>query len=147
MTKLLGFIVAALVGTTSANAAPQSANKADDNACVFSRTVHDFKALDRNKLVIWAPSRKTAYLVEVGMPLLDLQWANRLGFVDSNGDGRLCGFGMDRIVVGGTSFPQRATIMGVTRLDEAHLAALEQEYKVKLTRTKKPVQPAGKEVK
>lgn len=128
----LGVLAATAAGATSSGSDPASGN-----TCIFFRTVHDYRALDRNKLVVWAPGRRSAYLVEVGMPLTDLTWANRLAFVDSNRDGRLCGYGMDRIVIGDTSFPQWSTIISMKPLDEAAMAQLEQEYNVSLLPKKK----------
>lgn len=122
---------------TTATATTSASGSADGNACVFFRTVHDYRALDKNKLVVWAPGRRSAYLVEVGMPLLDLTWANQLAFVDSNHDGRLCGYGMDRIVIGDTSFPQWSTITSMKPLDETAMAQLEEQYKVSLLPKKK----------
>lgn len=130
-------VLALSVMAAPATAAPQSADASDGNACVFFRTVHDYRALDKNRLVVWAPGRRSAYLVEVGMPLTDLTWANQLAFVDSNHDGRLCGYGMDRIVVGDTSFPQWSTITSMKPLDEPALAQLEQQYNVSLLPKKK----------
>jgi Family of unknown function (DUF6491) len=109
---------------------------ADRDACIFSRSVQDFRALDRNKLVVWAPGRRNAYLVELTMPLSDLKFAHEIALVDRNRDGRLCSYGMDRIVVGNGFLREPSTISGVTRLDEARLAQLEAQYGVKLTRQK-----------
>ena len=53
----------------SVQASTNSASRAGKNECVFTRSIYDFKALDRNNLVIWAPSRSKAYLVELSMPL------------------------------------------------------------------------------
>ena len=131
------------LGATSAQATTSSA-RSGKNECVFTRSIYDFKALDRNNLVIWAPSRSKAYLVELSMPLPELKFASRLALVDRNHDGMLCGFGMDRIVVADSSFAQPSTIMGMSRLDAAGLAQLEEKYDVRLTR-KKATKPAGAE--
>lgn len=137
---MLAAVVAAAglaVGASSAQATTtHSSPRAGKNECVFTRSIYDFKALDRHNLVIWAPSRSKAYLVELGMPLPELKFANRLALVDRNHDGMLCGYGMDRIVVADSSFAQPATIMGMTRLDDAGLAQLEEKYDVRLTRKK-----------
>src|SRR4030095_14901778 len=91
-------------------------------------------------MVIWAPTRSKAYLVELSMPLPELKFANRLAFVDRNHDGMLCGYGMDRIVVADSGFGSRipSTILGMQRLDDAGLAPLEQQDDVRLSRKKKP---------
>jgi hypothetical protein len=131
---LLAIGTIAAAGAVASSRAPDSS---DGNACVFFRTVDDYRALDKNKLIIWAPGRRSAYLVEIGMPLFDLTWSNRLAFVDTNRDGRLCGFGMDRIVTGDTSFPQWSTITSMKPLDEPALAQLEEQYHVSLLPKKK----------
>src|SRR5688572_12458813 len=121
--------------TAQATAATNT-TRASNNDCVFVRSIYDFKALDRNNLVIWAPSRSKAYLVELAMPLPELRFANRLALVDRNHDGMLCGYGMDRIVVADSSFALPSTILGMTRLDSEGIAQLEQKYDVRLTRKK-----------
>lgn len=130
----IGLGAAAGAHATTTSATP----RASKNDCVFTRSIYDFKALDRNNLVIWAPSRSKAYLVELSMPLPEIKFANRLAFVDRNHDGMLCGYGMDRIVVADSSaaFRTPTTILGMTRLDDAGIAQLEEKYDVRLTRKK-----------
>ena len=57
----------------------------------------------------------------------------------------LCGYGMDRIVVADSSaaFRTPSTILGMTRLDDAGIAQLEEQYDVRLTRKKKAAPEAG----
>jgi hypothetical protein len=144
------FLVFAAVSAAAGIASGASANAstatshAGKNDCVFTSAIHDFKPLDRNKMVVYGPGRK-AYLVELSMPLPELKFANRLAFVDRNHDGMLCGFGMDRIVVADSSvaFRTPATILGMQRLDDAGLAQLEEQYDVRLTRKKKDAPAAG----
>jgi hypothetical protein len=135
----IGLGAAAGAHATTASAT----SRASKNDCVFTRSIYDFKALDRNNLVIWAPSRSKAYLVQLSMPLPEIKFANRLAFVDRNHDGMLCGYGMDRIVVADSSaaFRTPTTILGMTRLDDAGIAQLEEKYDVRLSRKKAaPVQ-------
>jgi uncharacterized protein DUF6491 len=130
-----------------AHATAANTTSRNDNECVFARTIYDFKPLDRNKVVIWAPTRSKAYLLELSMPMPELKFANRVAFVDRNHDGMLCGYGMDRLIVADSSPGLRtpATIMGMKRLDDTDLAQLEQQYNVKLTRGKKVAQAAPAE--
>ena len=134
--------VAGIASGASANATTTS--HAGKNDCVFTSAINDFKPLDSHKMVIFGPGRK-AYLVELGMPLPELKFANRLAFVDRNHDGMLCGFGLDRIIVADSGFGFRtpSTILGMQRLDAAGLAQLEQQYDVRLTRKKKDAAPAA----
>ena len=149
-------LIAALAVSIGAGASAHATTATDKsrigkNDCVFASTINDFKVLDRNKMVIWAPTRSKAYLVELSMPLPELKFANRIAIVDRNHDGMLCGYGMDRIVVADSSaagFRTPATIMGMKRLDDAELAQLEQQYDVRLTRKKvaeAPAQPEDKQ--
>jgi hypothetical protein len=127
----------------SANASTATSH-AGKNDCVFTSAIHDFRPLDRNKMVIWGPGRK-AYLVELSMPLPELKFANRLAFVDRDHNGMLCGYGMDRIIIADSSaaFRTPTTILGMQRLDDAGLAQLEEQYDVRLTRKKKDAPAPG----
>jgi hypothetical protein len=126
-------------------ASTDTSSRPGGNDCVFARTIHDFKVLDRDKMIIWAPTRSKAYLVELSMPMPELKFANTIAVVDRNHDGMVCGYGMDRIVAVDSSpgFRTPATIMGMKRLDDAALAQLEQQYDVRLTRKKVAAAPAG----
>jgi hypothetical protein len=142
-TLVLAAVVAA-AGISIGASADAATTRRGDNECVFTRSIQDFRPLDRNKMVIWGPGRK-AYLVELSMPLPELKFAYRLAFVDRDHNGMLCGYGMDRIVVADSSIAFRtpSTILGMTRLDDAGLAQLEQQYDVRLTRKKKDAPAAG----
>lgn len=146
-TLLLAALAMSIGAGASAHAAAANdQSRTGNNDCVFARTINDFKVLDRSKMVIWAPSRSKAYLVELSMPLPELKFANSIAVVDRNHDGMLCGYGMDRIVVADSSaagFRTPATIMGMKRLDDAALAQLEQQYDVRLTRKKVAEAPTG----
>jgi len=117
---------------TAPNAAQQEAKKPRGDQCVFFRTVDDWQVLDRSNLIIWAPGSRTAYHVELAFPLTDLRSAIQLAFIDHNNDGMLCGYGMDNVAVPGSPIPWSSTILAMTRLDDASLAALAEKYDVKL---------------
>ena len=143
-TFMFAAALAAAGISIGASANASTSTHAGKNDCVFTSSIHDFKPLDHNKMVIFGPGRK-AYLVELSMPLPELKFANRLAFVDRNHDGMLCGYGMDRIVVAdsGIGFRTPSTILGMQRLDDAGLAQLEEQYDVRLTRKKKAAPAAG----
>lgn len=133
MRKFL-VILAAFAACSGASATSESRPASNGNDCLFTRSIRDFRPLDRNRLVIWGPGRRHAYFVELSAAGSDVRFAHRLAIVDRNHDGRLCGFGMDRIVVDDSSFSQPATILRMTRLDEEGLARLEAQYDVRLRR-------------
>ena len=142
-TLVLAAVVAA-AGISIGTSADAASTRRGNNECVFTRSINDFKPLDRNKMVIWGPGRK-AYLVELSMPVPELKYAYRLAFVDRDHNGMLCGYGMDRIVVADSSvaFRTPSTILGMQRLDDAGLAQLEEQYDVRLTRKKVAAAPSG----
>jgi hypothetical protein len=131
--------------SAQAAAATAKSPRAGNNECVFARTINDFKILDRDKMIIWAPTRSKAYLVELSMPMPELKFANTIAVVDRNHDGMLCGYGMDRIVAVDSSpgFRTPATVLGMKRLSDTDLTQLEQQYDVRLTRKKAAEAPAG----
>jgi hypothetical protein len=146
MLSFAALAVSIVAGASAHAAVATDKARTGKNDCVFASTINDFKVLDRNKMVIWAPTRSKAYLVELSMPLPELKFANRIAVVDRNHDGMLCGYGMDRIIVADSSaagFRTPATIMGMKRLDDAELAQLEQQYDVRLTRKKVAEAPSG----
>ena len=149
MKRSLVFAAIALSMAAGASApafaSTDTSSRAGGNDCVFARTINNFKVLDRDKMIIWAPTRSKAYLVELSMPMPELKFANTIAVVDRNHDGMLCGYGMDRIIVADSSpgFRTPATVMGMKRLDDAALAQLEQQYDVRLTRKKVAAAPAG----
>jgi len=129
-TILLAALLAAGAGAHAESDAPSKGS----NDCVFVRSIHDFRPLDREHVVIWAPGRRDAYLVELAGASSDLRLAHRLAVVDRNGDGQVCGYGMDRIIDPDSSITHSATIIGMTRLDPERIAQLEAQYNVRLTR-------------
>jgi hypothetical protein len=115
-----------------ANATSATTAKKDGNACVFISSVGQYRVLDRNNLVIWAPGRRDAYLVELTMPLFALQSSFQMAMIDHDRDGRLCGFSMDRIGVRDFGHPETASIRSMTKLDDAGITQLEEKYEVQL---------------
>jgi Family of unknown function (DUF6491) len=123
-------VVAASVGVANATSATQP--KKDGNACIFISSVGQYRALDRNNVVIWAPGRRDAYLVELTMPLFALQSSFQLAMIDNDRDGRLCGYGFDRIGVRDFGHPESSSIKRMSKLDDAGIVALEEKYAVQL---------------
>ncbi len=109
--------------------------------CVFFNTLYDWQSLDDHNMVIWAPGRRDAYHVYFMMPLIGLSFSTQLAFIDKDHDGRLCGFSRDEIAIADSSFPQRATISAMQRLDAEGIAKLEAQFKTKLSHGSKKEKP------
>jgi hypothetical protein len=140
--RRISFILCALVSSTALAASvaksnpPVNANKKNDNACAFLFTLYDWQRLDNSNLIVWA-SRKEAYHVRLFSPLFQLNSAFSIALVDRNRDGLLCGFGTDRVVIPDRVFSERSTIAGMTRLDQAEMQRLGEQYHVNLVKKSK----------
>jgi hypothetical protein len=105
---------------TKADASKDKPAKPRD-ACVFSRTINDWTVIDNKTLAVWAPSRKTPYIVTLTRPATGIKFEQSLGFEDRNNDGQFCDYGGDALIIGG-AIPDRITIASVRRVepDEAN---------------------------
>jgi len=91
--------------------------------CIFFRTLYDWKPLNRYNLIVWAPSRKYPYHLQLDQPCHNLRFAHTIAFTSR--DFRLCAFGGDSVVVHhGGGMPERCPIGSITKLDEVSLQAL-----------------------
>ena len=97
---------------TGAAAVPSPPGKED---CVFFRTMRDWSAVDRERLILYGMGR-TTYLATLSFPSTELPFDYTLGFQDRDNDGRICG-GFDSIITR-DGIPDRITIASVKRIDE-----------------------------
>ncbi len=127
----LSLLWASLLTAAEPDKSASSAASADNNACTWASSIDDWRELDNRNLIVWA-SRTEFYHLELSAPLIDLGTAESLAFGDHNHDGRVCGYGMDEVIVPRSSVFGRATIINMTRLDDAGLARLAEQYHIKL---------------
>ncbi len=97
---------------TGAAAVPSPPGKED---CVFFRTMRDWSAVDRERLILYGMGKQT-YLATLSFPSTELPFDYMLGFQDRDNDGRICG-GFDSIITR-DGIPNRITIASVKRIDE-----------------------------
>jgi hypothetical protein len=91
--------------------------------CFLRRSAGDFRVLDERNLIVFAPGRADAYHVQVSMPLHGMPFANTLAFESRSS--RLCGYAGDALLLpGGAGGPDRASVIGVYRLDGPALEGL-----------------------
>ncbi len=115
------------------------------NQCIFFRTLYDWKPLNRYNLIVWAPSRKHPYHLQLDRPCLNLRFAHTIGFTSN--DGRLCGHGGDSILVtSGGGIPDRCPIGSITKLDEEGLQRLLAQGRGRTLREKKEAETAAEDV-
>jgi len=125
---------AMLLGGMLATSSQAADNKTKNHHdCVFARTPQSWRVLDDTHLVIWAPTRKDAYLLELMTPLQDLNFTEKLAFIDRDRNGMICGDGDDQIAVPDSSLASwPARIVSLHHLDDDELKALSEQYKVEL---------------
>jgi hypothetical protein len=136
LTLLTASIIVA-IGIAPAEATRNSDPMPDapKDECVFVRNITNWRVLDNRNVVLFTANERRAYLAQLGTPASDLAHAFKVAFIDRDKDGQLCGRSLDKVEAVGSPISQPATIMGLTRLDEAGLQELETRYDVKLTRT------------
>jgi hypothetical protein len=93
------------------------------NDCFLASTLHDWRPLDDENLILFASGRRP-YHVELVRPASGLSYDVMIGVYDR--DGRICPYGGDAIVIDGI-IPERISIRSVRRLtaeqlDEVYLA-------------------------
>jgi hypothetical protein len=147
MTRLVGLlIVLSAVGCSATDAttrAPKPSVKAGEFGaadCFYSRQAQDFKVLDDHNLIVFAPSRTSAYHVVISPPSSELRFANAMGFESRNT--RICGYAGDRLLLADGPGARPYAVMGVYRLDEAALQGLSTRFGVGEAPVQTEPQPA-----
>lgn len=92
------------------------------NDCFQRGNVRDFKSLDRKRLVVFAPSRKHPYLVEVSPTCIGLKFSETIAF--QSRDSRICPFGGDDLLVERS----RCSIVSISRLDSIEYEMVKARY-------------------
>lgn len=97
--------------------------------CFFNRGVRDYTALDERNLILYASGSRAYHLV-LATPSFNLESEWSIGVLDGGGiggDGRICPFGGDRIVVDGP-FVEQLSIRSIEALDETGVEALKVRF-------------------
>jgi hypothetical protein len=90
--------------------------------CIFFRTLYDWRPLNNTHLIVWAPSRRQPYHIQLDRPCWGLRFAQSLGFYSR--DFSLCAYGGDAIIVNDGIVPERCSISAITKLSEEALKSL-----------------------
>lgn len=83
--------------------------------CILIRTIRDYSLLDDRNLLIWGPAKR-AYYVTLFRPSFELRSSFQLGF--ESRDDRLCPYGGDGIVAGGSLSHETIGIQSISRVSE-----------------------------
>jgi len=89
------------------------------NDCFWATSIHDWRAITDQSIVVWSPSKRCPYLVEFPMRCVGIRFTDAIAFADR--DGRICPYGGDAVIVPGPS-GERCTIASIRRMTPEELA-------------------------
>jgi hypothetical protein len=116
-------IVAGCAGTPPTTAGDRAA-AVEKTDCVRTSLVSDWDALDERNLLVYESGRRP-YHVELSQSCFGLDFATMIAFYDRSGDGRICGYGFDRLVVDRT-IPENCSVAAVDELTDEQAEELKQ---------------------
>ena len=96
--------------------------------CFLNRPTLDYSRLDDSNLIIEGAG-SSAYHVVLSSRSVYLRDEIAIGLVDNDGDGRICPFGGDRILVAGT-LTEEIPIRSITLIDEDEVEGLKIQFGV-----------------
>lgn len=130
ITKALTLAAVAAVMAGCAATGVQSRDdrvaRTEETDCLWVRTITDWQALDDRNLLVFA-GRSQPYHVELAQSCFGLEFEDVIAFYDRGGDERICGFGMDRVIVNRT-VPEACGIVAVDALTEDQAEELTRRY-------------------
>ena len=91
--------------------------------CIFSLVISDWTQLDRERLILYGPDSRQAFLVKLSFASPDLPFSTGIGVQDGDGNGRICGWGFDAILIP-AGVPERIPIASVQKLTKGEADAL-----------------------
>ena len=130
LTRLRASILASLVavaGCASTGGGEGSQGRLDTDGrvasdCILSRTIRDFTTLDERNLILDAPGSR-AYHVVLATPSFSLESEYTIGLIDRDGDGRICPYGRDRVLIDGP-LREQVSIRSIEQITEDEVEAL-----------------------
>ena len=116
----LGASLLAGCATPASRPGDVAAKSRGQEDCIFANLVTDWAELDREHLILYALGSQLPYLVQLAFPSNELEFNMRVGVLDGDPDGRICGNGFDWILIPG-GMPDRIQILSIRKLskDEA----------------------------
>jgi hypothetical protein len=119
-------VLAAACATSEPGGERQSVRTGSASECFFSRGARDFTHLDDQNLIVYGVGRD-AYQIELVTPSMNLRSEFRLGILDRDGDGRICPYGRDVLLVDGP-LAERIQIRSIRHLTPEDVEAVKVEY-------------------
>jgi hypothetical protein len=105
-------------------AAGDRAAAVEKNDCLRTALISDWDALDERNLIVYESGRRP-YHVELTQSCFGLDFATMIAFYDRGADGRVCGYGFDRLIVDRT-IPENCSVAAVDELTDEQAEELKQ---------------------
>jgi hypothetical protein len=111
--------------TTAAGDRAAAVEKTD---CLRTALISDWDALDDRNLIVYESGRRP-YHVELTQSCLGLDFATMIAFYDRGADGRVCGYGFDRLIIDRT-IPESCSVAAVDELTDEQAEELKQRAEI-----------------
>lgn len=130
MATLLLAGLFSLAMTACASTREKGADSADQawsagGNCFFARSVRNFEALSDSVLIVWAPSQRCPYKVEVVGFCQGLKTTHEIAF---STQGSICGRATERLLFRDMGTDRACRIASVSRLSDKDLTDLRAEF-------------------
>jgi len=96
--------------------------------CLRISLIRDWDAIDDRNLIVYELGRRP-YRVELTQACFGLDFATMIAFYDRGADGRICGYGLDRLIVDRT-IPENCSVAAVDELTEEQAEELKQRAEI-----------------
>ena len=116
-------LTVACAGTSSTTAGDRAAAP-EDTDCVRTSLISDWDSLDERNLIVYESGRRP-YHVELTRACFGLDFATMIAFYDRGNDARICGYGLDRLIVDRT-IPESCSVAAVDELTVEQAEELKQ---------------------
>jgi hypothetical protein len=110
-------------GTATTTAGDRAAAE-EKTACLRTSLISDWDALDDRNLIVYESGRRP-YHVELTQSCFGLDFATMIAFYDRGTDSRICGYGLDRVIVD-RAIPQSCSVAAVDELTDEQAEQLKQ---------------------
>jgi hypothetical protein len=124
-------MLCACAGNPTQTDADELAFASGSQACFRPSQVTGFRALDRTNLIVYAPTKSSAYHVRIRPPARQLMFANAIAF-DARGS-RICGHAGEGIAFESSDMPRKYFVTDVYQLDAEAAQNLIDQFGEELT--------------
>lgn len=125
LAGMLGLVMSGCASTKDEQSDSKDAARTGGGHCFFARSVRNFEALSDSLLIVWAPSERCPYKVEISSFCQGLKSTNVIAF---NTQGSICGWPTERLLIRDMGKERSCRIGKVSRLSAEELNALLVEY-------------------